>query len=171
MLSPLLLLTALLSFTSAQYSNPNNGHTTNPGLVASLKTAATRYDRDQLLKEDTDWWYDAYKHPNFNNANGGVVTVDVSKLPALEGAGVSIAMIRMGPCSMLPIHEHPWANNLVYGIKGNVTSWMVGDDGDRVHTVNIYENIATLFPQGSIHGMQNEGVSLCASVLSYININ
>ena len=164
MFSPLLLFTALLPFASAQYSAPNNGHTTDPGLVASLKTSATWYDREQLLDKDTAWWYDASKHPNYNNGKNGVSTIDVSKLPALVGAGVSIAVIRMGGCTMLPIHQHPRASNLVYCVKGNVTSWMVGDDGDKVRTVNIHKDIATLFPQGSIHGMQNEGLSPRESV-------
>jgi oxalate decarboxylase/phosphoglucose isomerase-like protein (cupin superfamily) len=159
MFSPLLLFTALLPFTTAQYSTPPNSHTKDPALVAKLKTAATYYDRQFLLDKDTDWYYDVSKHEHFNKPGGAVITVDVSQLAALEGAGVSIAVLKMGPCGMLPVHEHPRAGNVVTGITGNVTSWMIGDNGSRVVTVNILPFIVTFFPKGTVHVMQNNGTS------------
>jgi hypothetical protein len=83
----------------------------------------------------------------------------VSQMAALEGAGVSIAVLKMGPCGMLPVHEHPRAGNVVTGITGNVTSWMIGDNGSRVVTVNIFPFIVTYFPPGTVHVMQNNGTS------------
>jgi oxalate decarboxylase/phosphoglucose isomerase-like protein (cupin superfamily) len=159
MFSSFLLFTALLPFTTAQYPTPPNSHTKDPTLVAKLKAAATYYDRQLLLKEDTDWYYNVSKHEHFNKPGGAVITVDVSQMAALEGAGVSIAVLKMGPCGMLPVHEHPRAGNVVTGITGNVTSWMIGDNGSRVVTVNIRPFIVTFFPQGTVHVMQNNGTS------------
>ncbi|KAF2845432.1 RmlC-like cupin [Plenodomus tracheiphilus IPT5] len=129
--------------------------TVDPDLNARLKSAATNFDRQALLTEDSDWWYDFDSHPNFNSAVGSVITADAATFPAVTGLGISIALLKLAPCGMLPPHLHPRATNLVTAITGNTTSWMIGENGVRTHRVHLTPMRMTIFPQGSLHVMQN----------------
>ncbi|KAH9864550.1 hypothetical protein J1614_010485 [Plenodomus biglobosus] len=129
--------------------------TVDPDLNARLKSAATNFDRQALLTEDSDWWYDFGSHPNFSNAVGSVITADAATFPALTGLGISIALLKLAPCGMLPPHLHPRATNLVTAITGNTTSWMIAENGVRTYRVDLTPMRMTIFPHGSLHVMQN----------------
>lgn len=136
----------------------------NPNLNAMLKMAATNYDRHALLAKDSDWYYDFFNHKDYDEQIGSVITADAATFPAVTGMGISYALLKLGPCSMLPPHFHQRAHNAVVGIKGNTTSWMINENGVRVVKVDIVPYRVTLFPQGSMHVMQNNGLcSLLAS--------
>ncbi|KAF1931621.1 RmlC-like cupin [Didymella exigua CBS 183.55] len=127
----------------------------NPNLNAMLKMAATNYDRHALLAKDSDWYYDFFNHKDYNNKTGSVITADAATFPAMTGMGISYALLTIGPCSMLPPHFHQRAHNAVIGIHGNTTSWMINENGVRTVKVDIIPFRMTLFPQGSLHVMQN----------------
>ncbi|CAO2654375.1 Nn.00g111080.m01.CDS01 [Neocucurbitaria sp. VM-36] len=129
--------------------------TVDPDLNARLKTAATNFDRQALLTKDSDWWYDFDHHPNYNSAVGAVITADAATFPALTNLGISIALLKLAPCGMLPPHLHPRATNLVTAITGNTTSWMIGENGVKTMRVDLIPMRMTIFPQGSLHVMQN----------------
>lgn len=57
--------------------------TSNPELVAKLKTAATQLDRLALLPDDSDWVYDFTKHPYYTFAPGGVINANAATFPAV----------------------------------------------------------------------------------------
>ncbi|KAH7081963.1 RmlC-like cupin domain-containing protein [Paraphoma chrysanthemicola] len=147
-LSTLLLLPIL---TSAQQKS----RTINPTLNANLKSAATNFDRNALLPQDSDWYYDFDTHANWPSATGAVITADAATMPSLTGLGISIAILKLAPCGMLPPHLHPRATNLVTAITGNTTSWMIGENGVRTVKVDLTPWRMTIFPQGSLHVMQN----------------
>ncbi|KAI8939039.1 hypothetical protein NX059_004877 [Plenodomus lindquistii] len=146
-----LLVTALPIIHAAQ----GKSRTVDPDLNARLKTAATNFDRQALLTEDRSWWYDFDSHPNYNSVNGAVITADAATFPAVTGLGISIALLKLAPCGMLPPHLHPRATNLVTAITGNTTSWMIGENGVKTHKVDLTPMRMTIFPQGSLHVMQN----------------
>jgi hypothetical protein len=129
----------------------------NPNLNAMLKTAATNTDRHELLPNDTDWYYDFSQHRDFNNKVGSVITANAATFPALTGLGISYALLKLGPCSMLPPHFHQRAHNAVIGITGDTTSWMINENGVRTVKVDIIPYRMTIFPIGSMHVMQNNG--------------
>lgn len=154
MYTPIVLLTTLLSVvplaTAAKALNPN--------LNAMLKLAATNYDRHALLPNDSDWYYDFFHHKDYNSTTtGAVITADAATFPALTGLGISYALLKLGPCSMLPPHFHQRAHNAVIGITGNTTSWMINENGVRTVKIDIIPLRMTIFPQGSLHVMQNNG--------------
>lgn len=128
-----------------------------PNVNAMLKIAATNYDRHTILAKDSDWYYDFSNHTDYDSAVGSVITADAATFPAVTGMGISYALLKLGPCSMLPPHFHQRANNAVVGIKGNVTSYMINENGVRTVKVDIIPFRMTLFPQGSLHVMQNNG--------------
>ncbi|KAF2631765.1 RmlC-like cupin [Macroventuria anomochaeta] len=151
MYTPIALLTSLLalipSISAAKALNPN--------LNAMLKMAATNYDRHALLAKDSDWYYDFFNHHDYHDKIGSVITADAATFPALTGLGISYALLKLGPCSMLPPHFHQRAHNAVIGITGNTTSWMINENGVRTVKVDIIPFRMTIFPQGSLHVMQN----------------
>lgn len=154
MVSSIFFLASILTLIDA---TAPQSRTVNPDLNARLKTVATNFDRLDILSEDSDWWYDFDLHPNYNSAVGAVITADAATFPALTGLGISIALLKLAPCGMLPPHLHPRATNLVTAITGNTTSWMIGENGVRTHRVDLTPMRMTIFPQGSLHVMQNNG--------------
>jgi hypothetical protein len=153
MYTPVVVITALLSLINSASA----AKAQNPNLNAMLKMAATNYDRHTLLPNDSDWYYDFSKHPDYNSTVGVVITADAATFPAVTGMGISYALLKLGPCSMLPPHFHQRAHNAVMGISGTTTSWMINENGVRTVKVDILPFRMTLFPQGSLHVMQNNG--------------
>jgi oxalate decarboxylase/phosphoglucose isomerase-like protein (cupin superfamily) len=151
--APICLLASLLTiipFTRAAKA-------VNPNLNAMLKMAASNSDRNALLAKNEDWQYDFFDHPNYNSSVGSVITADAATFPALTGMGISYALLKLGPCSMLPPHFHQRADNIVIAITGNTTSWMIGENGVRTVQIDIIPFRMTIFPRGSLHVMQNNG--------------
>jgi hypothetical protein len=148
----LLFLTLLPSLITATKSR-----TINPSLNAALRAAATTFDRNALLSKDTDWYFDFDSNPNYNSDHGAVINADAASFPALTGLGSSIALLKLAPCGMLPPHLHPRATNLVTAITGNTTSYMIGENGVATRKVHLVPMRVTVFPQGSLHVMQNNG--------------
>jgi len=49
---------------------------------------------------------------------------------------------------MLPPHLHPRASNYVMGITGNVTTYMIEENGSRLVAEDITPGRMTIFPRG-----------------------
>lgn len=79
----------------------------NPQLVAQLKAAATNLDRLALLPNDSDWLFDFNAQEIFTFSPGSVVNANAATFPAVIGNGLTMALLNLGPCSMLPPHFHP----------------------------------------------------------------
>jgi hypothetical protein len=159
----LFLIITALPLISAETSR---SRTTNPNLNAALKTAATNYDRQELL-QDKDWVYDFGAHPNFNHPNGAVIVADAASLPALTGHGMTISLLKLVGCGMLAPHLHPRATNLVVAITGNTSTWMIGENGVKTVETVLSPMKMTLFPAGSIHAMQNNGTFYLLACVTY----
>lgn len=158
MFIPILFLTTLLPLISAEASRSRTG---NPQLNAALRTAATNYDHHILLPKDSDWVYDFNAHPYFASPVGAVITADAASLPALQGQGMTVSLLKLAPCGMLPPHLHPRATNTVTAFTGNTTTWMIGENGVRTVVTTLTSMKMTIFPAGSVHVMQNNGMFTC----------
>lgn len=71
----------------------------------------------------------------------------------------AVAMLNLGPCSMLPPHYHPRAANYVVAVQGNTTTYMFEENGARLVQETLTPGKATIFPQASMHMMVNNGMS------------
>lgn len=111
--------------------------TLNPDLSSRLKLSTTNLDRLSLLPKNSDWTFNFSDQEKYTFAPGSVVNANAATFPALTGLGMTIAMLNLGPCAMLPPHMHPRATNLVVGISGNTTSWMVNENGAGLVQVNL----------------------------------
>jgi len=117
--------------------------TRNPALDLALKNAATRLDRSSLLV----------------NANSAT-------FPAVVGNGMTMAMLNLGPCAMLPPHFHPRATNFVVAIEGETKTYMIEENGARIVSETLTPGKMTIFPAASLHTMQNTG-EISIAILSH----
>jgi hypothetical protein len=54
---------------------------------------------------------------------------------------------------------HPRATNMVTAITGNTTTYMMGENGVKTVVTELTPMKMTIFPKGSLHTMQNNGIS------------
>ena len=87
--------------------------TQNLKLVGDLKMMGTQLDKLDLLPNDpTDWTFDFHAQEKYSFDPASVVTANVATFPTVLGNKLSMAMIQLGPCGMLPPHYHPRASNV-----------------------------------------------------------
>lgn len=78
--------------------------------------------------------------------------------PQVVGNGMTIAILNLGPCSMLPPHYHPRAANFVVAVSGTTDTFMIGENGARTVRTTLTPGKMTIFPLASLHMMQNTGM-------------
>lgn len=132
--------------------------TANPSLDASLKTAATQLGRLALLPSDSDWLFDFRAQPSYTYSPGSVVNANAATFPAAVGNGMTMAMLSLGPCAMLPPHYHPRATNFVVAVEGETKTYMIEENGARLVSETLTPGKMTIFPPASLHTMQNMGM-------------
>ncbi|KAH7064706.1 spherulin-1A [Macrophomina phaseolina] len=129
----------------------------NAQLVDQTKLAATRLERLKLFPADNDTLFDFYSQPNFTWEPGSVVNMNTATFPYVTGNRMTLALLNLGPCSMLPPHYHPRAANFVVAVNGTTDTYMIEENGARTVTVTLTAGKATIFPMASIHMMENKG--------------
>lgn len=134
--------------------------TVNPTLDASLFTAATQLDRLKQLPSDSDWVFDFNVQPSYTYSPGSTVNANAATFPAMVGNGMTLAMLNLGPCAMLPPHYHPRATNVVVAVAGSTNTYMIEENGARMVSETLTPGKMTIFPRGSLHSMQNTGERL-----------
>jgi hypothetical protein len=133
--------------------------TANPSLVGKLKVSATQLDRLNLLSSDSQWIFDFTAQPGYTYNPGSVVNANAATFPASVGYGLTLALLNLGPCAMLPPHYHPRATNFVVAVEGTTNTYMIEENGARLVKKTLSPGKMTIFPQGSVHTMQNQGTS------------
>jgi hypothetical protein len=92
---------ALFTITSPVFAVDK---TVNPTLDQQLFEAPTNLDRLALLPDDQEWVFDFTAQPFYTFAPGGVINANAATFPATKGLGLTMAVLNLGPCSMLPPH-------------------------------------------------------------------
>jgi hypothetical protein len=132
----------------------------DPSLNDQLLLAPTMRDRWNILTSaaGNQWKYDFATNPQYpyRNNPGSVCNANQATWPALTGMGATVAQLNLGPCSMLPPHEHR-DPNVVVGIQGTTHTMMVQENGVGLIEQDISPGQATIFPRGSLHTMFNSG--------------
>ncbi|KAF2477802.1 RmlC-like cupin [Lindgomyces ingoldianus] len=155
-MTPNSLFTSFLALLIA--STTAVDQTVNPGLNAKLKTEATEIDKhNNDLNTDDAWIFDFNERPNYTFKPGSVVNANAATFPTLTGFGMTMAMLNLGPCAMLPPHMHSRATNLVVAISGSTSTYMYRENGVKLVKADLTPGKMTIFPQGSLHTMQNNG--------------
>jgi len=131
--------------------------TRNPALNEQLEDAPTALDRLALLSTDAQWTFDFTEQPTYSFSPGSVVNANAATFPASVDQGLTMTMLQLGPCAILPPHFHPRGSNYVVAVAGNTTTYMIQENGARTVTAVLTPGKMTVFPSGSIHSMQNTG--------------
>lgn len=131
----------------------------NAQLLEEKMIAPTRLDRLNLYPEDKDTVFDFYAQPGMTWEPGSVVNANRATFPYAAGNGMTMALLNLGPCSMLPPHYHPRATNYVVAINGSTDTYMIEENGARTVKVTLDAGKMTIFPAASIHTMENKGMS------------
>lgn len=155
-LSPTRLSSLLLLCLFAAFINATDD-ILHPDLVRSLRTSPTELDKLNILPDDEDWTFNYFTHEFHTNNPGGVVNANAATFPATVVNGMTMAWISLGPCSMLPPHCHARAFNYVVSVQGTTETYMTLENGARVVKTTLAPGMMTIFPQGSLHTMQNTG--------------
>ncbi|KAK2054197.1 spherulin-1A [Colletotrichum caudatum] len=150
-------LSLLLLCLHAVGTNAILDGTLHPELVRTLRTSPTELDKLETLPDDEDWTFNYFAHPYYTHTPGGVVNANAATFPAAVGNGMTMAWISLGPCAMLPPHYHARASNYVVSVVGSTETHMMLENGARVVRTKLDPGMMTVFPQGSLHTMQNIG--------------
>jgi oxalate decarboxylase/phosphoglucose isomerase-like protein (cupin superfamily) len=157
----MMLLSAFVGFASAVFffTAPlpilAADQTTDPNLVAKLKTAATMYDRLNMLS-DQQLLYNFSANPMYSWKPGSVCNANAATWPVLSTARATVAQLNLGPCAMLAPHIHR-ANNIVVAVNGSTHTYMVQENGARLVEQVLSPGMMTIFPPASVHSMYNLG--------------
>jgi hypothetical protein len=154
---------SLLTFVTLYGAVTAVDKTVNPPLDASLKIAATQLDRLALLSSNSDWLFDFRAQPSYTYYPGSVVNANAATFPAAVGNGMTMAMLNLGPCAMLPPHYHPRATNFVVAVEGTTNTYMIEENGARLVSETLTPGKMTIFPAASLHTMQNTGMYCLSS--------
>lgn len=132
--------------------------TVNSTLDAEVKVAPTQLDKmNNLLNKNLTWFFDFTTQPHYTYTPGSVVNGGAATFPASTSYGMTIAIINLGPCGMLPPHYHPRGTNFVVAVEGVTQTWMIEENGAKVVNQTLGQWQMTIFHKGSIHSMQNTG--------------
>ncbi|KIW11585.1 hypothetical protein PV08_10886 [Exophiala spinifera] len=129
--------------------------TSDPDLVAKLKSAATMLDRLDMLS-DEQLVYNFSSNPKYSWHPGSVSNANAATWPILSTVGVTVAQLNLGPCAMLAPHHHR-ANNLVVAVSGTTNTYMYQENGARMVEQTLTPGMMTIFPRASVHTMYNTG--------------
>ncbi len=127
-------------------------------LISDLTDVGSQKDRLDLLPQDSDWEFDFMASDRWSFEPGSVVNANRETFPAVTGYGMSMAVLNLGPCSMLPPHFHPRATNFVVAVSGSTDTFMILENGARTVRTTLEPGKMTIFPSGSVHWMENTGM-------------
>ncbi|EDO02290.1 predicted protein [Sclerotinia sclerotiorum 1980 UF-70] len=95
--------------------------TVNSILDAEIKVASSQLDKMNLpLNNNLTWFFDFTTQPHYTYTPGAVVNADAATFPASTNYGMTMALINLGPCGMLPPHYHPRGTNLWWQLRAKI---------------------------------------------------
>lgn len=105
-----------------------------------------------------DFFYkDIFKsNQNFPPINLSLTYLFSQQFPGLNGLGMSLLSIQMGPGGIVPAHTHPRANEVIVCIEGTVYAGFISTD-NKAYTKTIQAGDVFIFPQGLLHFQLNVG--------------
>ncbi|KAF3935390.1 Spherulin-1B [Dactylellina cionopaga] len=152
------MINLIASFTIIAVAQMATAYPTeDPQLNGQLKMQSTQLDRLALLDSNQDWSFNFSAQASYKRDPGSVVTANAANFPAVIGNGMSMALITLAPCGMLPAHIHPRATNYVVGTKGSTKTYFFEENGGKVVVNTLTPGVMTIFPQASLHTMFNDG--------------
>ncbi|KAG6550219.1 hypothetical protein Mapa_008179 [Marchantia paleacea] len=88
--------------------------------------------------------------PILNGTAATVTPVNFKVFPALEGLGVSFAMLQYPPQTLNALHLHPRGSELLYIVQGVLDVGLI-DSTNKLFTQTLHEGDLFVFPKGLAH--------------------
>ncbi|KAG6539984.1 hypothetical protein Mapa_018685 [Marchantia paleacea] len=79
-----------------------------------------------------------------------VTPVNSKVFPALDGLGVSFAMLQYPPLTLNALHTHPRGSELLYIVQGVLDVGLI-DSTNKLFTQTLHEGDLFVFPKGLVH--------------------
>ncbi|KAI9119665.1 hypothetical protein K1719_009541 [Acacia pycnantha] len=109
--------------------------------------------------------------PNTDNLyKSGLSTAFVSKIPGLNGLGVSLARVDVQPGGVVPLHTHPDASEVITMLQGNLTVGFISSN-NTVYMTSIGTNDVFVIPRGLLHFQVNSGINLAVEISAFSSSN
>ncbi|KAK3006092.1 hypothetical protein RJ639_017346 [Escallonia herrerae] len=93
--------------------------------------------------------FDSPTPPNYKGTQASLV-----EFPALNGQGVSIAVLQFSPCGINPPHTRPRSTGLLFVVEGCLEVGFV-DTTNKLYTQSLQAGDMFVFPKGLIHYQYN----------------
>ncbi|KAK6540604.1 hypothetical protein TWF694_007999 [Orbilia ellipsospora] len=138
--------------------------TSDPQFNNGPESQSTQLNRLKILSNNGSWLFNFLAQPSYLANPGSVVTANATSFPAVIGNGMSMALITLAPCAMLPAHIHPRAANYVVAIKGSTKTYFFEENGAKVIINTLTPGVMTIFPQAALHTMYNDGCTESALI-------
>jgi oxalate decarboxylase/phosphoglucose isomerase-like protein (cupin superfamily) len=114
------------------------------------------------------------KEPASVGKGGKIYTANLEQWRTLgaqrDQQSTSLTLFKIDACGMMPLHYHPRASGISYLAKGNnVLVGFIEEDYNRMVLNIMNEGDATLFEEGLIHFIANEGCEVVEMIFGYGN--
>ncbi|KAG4152016.1 hypothetical protein ERO13_D04G098266v2 [Gossypium hirsutum] len=96
--------------------------------------------------------------------------VSEAEFPALNGQGVSYAVLQFPSGSLNPSHRHPHSAELLFLLIGSLKVGFV-DANDVLHTLTLQAGDLFIFPVGVVHYQYNYGRDLAFAISAFGSAN
>ncbi|KAG6550221.1 hypothetical protein Mapa_008181 [Marchantia paleacea] len=88
--------------------------------------------------------------PLLNGTAATVTPVNSKVFPALDGLGVSFAMLQYPPQTLNALHTHPRGSELLYIVQGVLDVGLI-DSTNKLFSQTLHEGDLFVFPKGLVH--------------------
>jgi quercetin dioxygenase-like cupin family protein len=107
---------------------------------------------------------------NRNTNFATVLPLNVGKFPALDGLGVSSALILFPAGTINVPHTHPRGTELLLVLSGTLDVGLI-DTTNKLFTMTLYAGDSFVFPKGLVHFQINNGKSDVTAVAAFSSSN
>ncbi|KAL1547822.1 Auxin-binding protein ABP19a [Salvia divinorum] len=105
---------------------------------------------------------------NTTNIIGAAVTPAFdAQFPGVNGLGLSIARLDLGPGGVIPLHSHPAGSELLVVIQGTITAGFISSFANTVYLKTLIKGDIMVFPQGLLHFQFNSGKGPALAFVSF----
>lgn len=91
-----------------------------------------------------------------NNIGAAVTPAFTTQFPAVNGLGVSIARLDLGPGGVIPLHIHPAGSEILLVVEGVINAGFISSS-NTVYSKTLNVGDIMVFPRGLLHYQINVG--------------
>ncbi|GLJ47600.1 hypothetical protein SUGI_1005200 [Cryptomeria japonica] len=141
-------------------------HASDPDILSDFVVPA---GQNSTHLDGSFFTFTGFREVGKNNLTGQtaakVTKAAMAEFPALNGLGVSMAVLQFPAGGVNPPHTHPRASELLYLMSGCLLVGVVDTTG-KLFTQTLYGGDLFVFPKGLLHFQMNEDINNKAVAIS-----